>query len=101
MLTNTPPPPYYAVIFSSILSHQTDGYQEMSTHITALARQQDGFLGEDSARSAIGITVSYWRDLESIANWRSNAEHKQAKLLGKSSWYQDYTVRIAKVEKAY
>ena len=40
-----------------------------------LAKLQDGFLGVDSARSEIGITVSYWTTLEAIKNWKQQSEH--------------------------
>ena len=64
--------PYYAVIFTSSLEKNIDGYAEMSEKMVELASQQDGFLGMDSARSEIGITVSYWKDLASIQQWRQN-----------------------------
>lgn len=67
----------------------------------ALAAQQPGFLGVDSAREVIGITVSYWRDMESILSWQTNADHQAAKREGKSRWYQDFHLRIAKVETTY
>jgi heme-degrading monooxygenase HmoA len=66
-----------------------------------LAQQQDGFLGIESARNDIGITVSYWRDLESIKNWKSNLDHLDAQRKGRSKWYENYTVRIALVEREY
>ena len=61
-------PPYYAVIFTSTRTAVDDGYAEMATKMVELAQQQEGFLGIESARNDIGITVSYWRDLESIKN---------------------------------
>ena len=66
-----------------------------------LARQQDGFLGVESARNEVGITVSYWRDLESIRNWRENFDHTIARERGRREWYQTFKVRIAKVENDF
>ena len=66
MIAYTPEPPYYAVIFTSVRTEGDDGYAEMADRMVELARQQDGFLGVESARNEIGITVSYWRDLEAI-----------------------------------
>ena len=66
MIANTPKPPYYAVIFSSIRTEGENGYSEMGDKMVELAEQQDGFLGVESARNELGITVSYWKDLESI-----------------------------------
>lgn len=100
-LTTTPKPPYYAVIFSSLQSDDTEGYAEMAEKMEALAKQQPGYLGIESARSDIGITVSYWRDLESIRQWKQHAEHLVAQTTGRSRWYTDYTVRIALIEREY
>lgn len=73
----------------------------MAEKMVALAAQQDGFLGIESARSEVGITVSYWKDLESIKKWKQNSEHLQAQLKGRSDWYSHYKTRIAKVERDY
>jgi len=97
-----PEPPYYSVIFTSrrTVGDET-GYDAMADRMVELAGRQPGFLGIDSARdeSGFGITVSYWRDLEAIENWRTNAEHLQAQKLGREKWYQNFTLRVAKVER--
>ena len=101
MIANTPPPPYYAVIFSSIRTEDEHGYADMADKMVELAKDQDGFLGIESARNELGITVSYWRDLESIRKWKANADHKIAQSKGRSDWYQAYKTRIALVERDY
>jgi heme-degrading monooxygenase HmoA len=101
MIAKTPPPPYYAVIFTSVRTEGDNGYYEMSDRMVELAGQQDGFLGVESARNEIGITVSYWRDLESIRKWRENLEHTNAREKGRKEWYQSFKTRIAKVERDY
>ncbi len=100
-LVQTPEPPYYAVIFSSIQTDAIEGYEEMATRMMELAALQPGFLGVESARSEIGITVSYWQDLESIKNWKANTEHLVAQKMGYEKWYKAYQTRIAKVEIQY
>lgn len=94
-------PPYYAVIFTSTRTAVDEGYAEMATKMVELAQQQEGFLGVESARNDIGITVSYWRDLDSIKSWKNQVDHLQAQAKGKSIWYENYTVRIALVEREY
>lgn len=101
MIAKTPNPPYYAVIFSSVRMQIDEGYSEMSDAMEELVKKQPGFLGFESARNEIGITVSYWKDLESIRNWRDNAEHTIAQLTGRKKWYESFKVRIAKVERDY
>ena len=102
LFAQTPKPPYYAVIFTSALANQnTDDYEKMSQIMSDLAMQQDGFLGLESARNQVGITISYWKDLASIQKWKANLAHAQAQKLGKEKWYKHYQVRIAKVERDY
>ena len=66
-----------------------------------LAQEQAGFLGMESIRNEIGITVSYWRDLEAIRKWRENTYHAFAREKGRKEWYQSFKTRIAKVERDY
>lgn len=100
-IAKTPEPPYYAVIFTNLQSDDTQGYAEMATRMQSLAKQQPGYLGIESAREGVGITVSYWRDLKSIKQWKNQAEHLEAQAAGKSRWYTNYTTRIALVEREY
>ena len=101
MIATTPEPPYYAVIFSSIRTSVDDGYLSMAETMHHLAMEQPGFLGVESARNEIGITVSYWKDLESIKRWKENTEHQLAQHLGKEKWYEKYKVRICLVQRDY
>ena len=101
MIANTPQPPYYAVIFTSVRTEGDNGYTEMSVKMTELAGQQEGFLGMESARNELGITVSYWKDRESIKNWRDHAEHTLAREMGRNKWYKSFKVRIATIESDY
>ncbi len=93
--------PYYAVIFTTILTDDIEGYQEMAEKMDDLAKQQEGYLGIESARSEIGITVSYWKSLEAISKWKNNIEHTYARELGRKKWYKQYQLRICKVEREY
>ena len=101
MIAKTPDPPYYAVIFTSLKTGDDTGYGEMAVKISALAELQPGFLGQESAREEIGITVSYWQSLESIRNWKHNAEHLFAQQKGIETWYAQYKTRICLVEREY
>ena len=101
MLAQTPPPPYYAVIFTTTRTQGDNGYSEMANRMEELAKQQPGYLGIESAREETGITVSYWKDLESIRNWKINLDHLRAQKLGKEKWYAQYKLRICLVERDY
>ena len=100
-IATTPQPPYYAVIFTSFRTDGDNGYGDMAKTMVELAAQQPGYLGVESARENLGITVSYWSDLESIRNWKANAIHKQAQTLGHEEWYSSFKVRVSKVERDY
>lgn len=73
----------------------------MAKLMESLAKEQPGYLGLESARQEIGITVSYWKNLEAIINWKQNADHLLARRKGISIWYDSYTVRICLVEREY
>lgn len=101
MIANTPKPPYYAVIFTSLKTTNDDGYGQMSEAMVSLAQQQPGFLGVESARQALGITVSYWQSEQAIRDWKQQVDHLAAQKLGRSQWYAHYSVRVARVERDY
>lgn len=104
-IAQTPKPPYYAVIFSSVYGAKPDdGYIQTAEEMIRLAALQDGFLGVESAdRTAegFGITVSYWRDEDAIKNWKNQADHLAAQQAGVQKFYKAYTTRIARVERDY
>jgi len=98
----TPKPPSYAVIFTSIRTpDRPEEYAAMATAMHALAERQPGFLGVESAREGLGITVLYWRDEASILAWKRAGDHLAAQRLGRERWYAVYSVRVARVERAY
>lgn len=92
---------YYAVIFTTKRSDADNGYAEMAREMEDLASKQPGFLGFESARNELGITVSYWERLEDIAHWKNNAAHLKAQKKGREEWYTWYKLRICKVEREY
>ena len=95
---SAPNPPYYAVIFTSVLKAD-DGYDEMSRRMVENVSRMPGFLGFDSARGddRLGITVSYWQTLDAIRAWKEDSAHQAAQARGKQHWYSAYSVRIAEV----
>jgi heme-degrading monooxygenase HmoA len=95
------PTPYYAVIFTSIRTEIDDNYSTTNDTLEQLAKEIDGYLGIESVRNedGLGISVSYWKSLESIDTWRKHTQHKMAKEEGINDWYKNYSVRISKVEK--
>jgi len=78
-----------------------EGYSEMASKMEHLAKQQNGFIGIESAREGVGITVSYWDSLDAIKHWKQQSKHLQAQHKGMADWYNWYHVRICKVEREY
>ncbi|UJH66039.1 antibiotic biosynthesis monooxygenase family protein [Allomuricauda sp. SCSIO 65647] len=93
--------PYYAVIFTNIRTEGDHGYAEMAETMEKMARKQPGFIDFESARSGLGISISYWQNLRSIADWKANVDHQVAQKKGIEEWYSWYKVRICLVEREY
>jgi heme-degrading monooxygenase HmoA len=93
----------FAVVFTSVRTDGDAGYAQTSDEMSRLAQEQPGYLGMESARGAdgVGITVSYWRDLESIRRWKAHADHLAAQRAGRERWYRAYRVRVCRVEREY
>jgi len=96
----TPQPPYYAVIFTSVRTAGDNGYSATAQAMVDLAAAQPGFLGLESARQEIGITVSYWQSEAAILAWKNQVDHRAAMLRAKD-WYRHFRVRVARVEREY
>lgn len=62
----------YAVVFTSRLKQPAEGYEEMAQRMVDRVFAQPGFISAVSFRDADGhgVTISYWRDEESIRTWR-------------------------------
>lgn len=93
--------PYYAVIFTNTRTEGDNDYGAMAGQMEALAKQQPGYLGFESARDELGISISYWESLKAIADWKKNADHLFAQQQGVKNWYSWYKVRICLVEREY
>ena len=97
-------PDYYAVIFSSQRSDSSeDEYVKMANEMEALAKKQSGFRGIESFRDqqGRGVTISYWDSESDIVEWKRNAEHVQAQIMGKKDFYDSYHLRVCRVEREY
>jgi heme-degrading monooxygenase HmoA len=95
----TPEPPYYAVIFTSVRTANDIGYAETAARMLRLAATMPGFLGVESSRNGLGITVSYWESQESIKAWQQHPEHLTAQKQGRKEWYASFTTRVCLVER--
>jgi heme-degrading monooxygenase HmoA len=96
-------PPYYAVVFTTVRTDDQSGYRETNARMEELVKDVPGYLGMDHAQTpgGLGITVAYFRDADALTQWRTNAEHQAAQKRGRDSWYDSYTLHVAKVERSH
>lgn len=99
----TPAPPYYAVIFTSIRTAIEENYIETNDRLFEMLKTFPGYLGAESARNeeGLGITVSYWQDLDAIKQWHLHPDHIEAQENGRKKWYKHYKIRVCKVDREY
>lgn len=93
-----------AVIFVARRNSQDEsGYAAAAQQMELLAREQDGYLGHESARSAdgLGITVSYWRAEADAKAWRDHPDHAAVREQGRGLWYDFYSLQVCTVERSY
>jgi heme-degrading monooxygenase HmoA len=65
----------------------------------------DGFLSIErfSSLSEEGkiLSLSFWRDEESVRRWREHEDHRKAQRVGRSTIFQDYRLRVVSVLRDY
>ena len=98
-MPDTPKPPYYAVIFTSVRTSADNDYARTAARMLELAETMPGFLGVESAREGVGITVSYWESLEAIRAWQQHPKHLAAQKQGRKEWYASFSTRVCRVER--
>ncbi len=91
----------WAVIFISKLKEDAPGYAETARRMLDLVGAMPGFLGLASWRDeeGRGVTISWWRDEESIRRWRDHPDHVRARLRGDEEWYDDWQIQVCRVER--
>lgn len=92
----------YIVIFKATIKQLDATYSEMALKLRNKALSQfNGVKFEACSENGFEIALSYWNSLEDIRLWQQDAEHLVAQRLGKEKWYQNFSVEICPVERAY
>ena len=80
-------------------------YDEIAADLHARVQDVDGFISVErfESRSEPGklLSLSYWRDEDALAAWRSLAEHQAGMVVGKREVFADYRIVIAEVKRDY
>lgn len=92
----------YVVIFKATVKQLDSTYIQMAQMLRDKALTEYHCIKfEACSENDFEIALSYWHSLENIRSWQQDAEHQVAQRLGKAQWYQNFSVEICKVERAY
>ena len=95
--------PSLIILFRSKLTDQArEDYQAMNAELETLVRQNSGFVDVKSYTGADGerLTVVWWRDEESLTEWRNLMRHREAQNTGRQKWYEYYNVEVATIVRS-
>lgn len=90
------------ILFRSQLTDAAGAdYQAMDAELEGLVRQNPGFVNVKSYTSQDGerLTVVWWRDEQSLSEWRNLARHREAQNTGRQKWYQYYKMDVARITR--
>lgn len=96
----------HAVIFEvwPKAEHKGD-YLDVAASLRAELEKIDGFISVERFASLTEegklLSLSFWRDEDSIARWRAHAEHQAAQGRGRHEMFRDYRLRVASVIRDY
>jgi heme-degrading monooxygenase HmoA len=90
------------ILFRSKLTAQAgEDYETMNAEMETLVRQTPGFIDVKSYQAEDGerLTVVWWRDEESLREWRQQVRHREAQSTGRKKWYACYKMEVANVTR--
>ena len=95
-----------AVIFEvTPADGQRDRYLDIAAELKPLLDEIDGFISierfESLTRAGTLLSLSFWRDEESVARWRKLETHRAAQVKGRKGVFADYRLRVATVLRDY
>jgi len=95
-----------AVIFEVIpKQEQKDEYFKIAAALKPALEKIEGFISIERFQSISDpekvLSLSFWKDEESIRQWRNVEMHRWAQAKGRESIFRDYHLRIAAVSRDY
>jgi heme-degrading monooxygenase HmoA len=95
-----------AVIFEAIPHAEwQDEYFRLAADLRPELEKIEGFLSIERFQSLTQpgklLSLSFWRDEESISQWRNFELHREAQGKGRDFIFRDYRLRIAGVNRDY
>lgn len=93
----------HVVIFRSTRrADNAELYAEWSHRMDECVRGIEGYVDHVGFRDPVtreGVTLAYFDSLDAIGRWRQDSEHRQAQELGRTNFYEEYTLEVARVER--
>ena len=95
-----------AVIFEVLPADgKRDEYFALAEKLRPALSKIDGFISIERFQGITHpgkiLSLSFWKDEESVAHWRNVEVHRQAQAKGRTSVFSDYRLRVAHVVRDY
>lgn len=86
---------------SKLTSEAGQDYNDMNDELEKLVRDNPGFIDVKSFKAEDGerLTVVWWKDKESLQQWRNLPRHREAQATGRQKWYEYYKMEVATVDR--
>jgi heme-degrading monooxygenase HmoA len=74
-------------------------YADTNAELERYVQTAPGFVAAKSFKAEDGerLTLVWWRDRETLEQWRHNERHVAAKTQGRNKWYEYYKIEVAEV----
>ena len=95
-----------AVIFEAVPAEgKKDEYFSIAEELRPELNRIPGFISIERFQSVTDpgkiFSLSFWKDEESVTQWRNVEMHRQAQARGRTSVFRDYRLRVAHVVRDY
>lgn len=94
------------VVFEfTVKEGRLERYLDLAAALRSEVEKLDGFISverfESLAQTGRYVSVSFWRDAESVARWREHADHREAQMIGRSDVFADFRITVADATRRY
>ena len=95
-----------AVIFEvTPKTGRRDAYLDMAARLRPFLAEVDGFISIERFESLTEpgkmLSLSFWRDEESVRRWRNLEAHRKMQDQGRKSVFADYRLSVAQIVRSY
>jgi heme-degrading monooxygenase HmoA len=90
------------ILFRSKLTPEAgEDYNAMSEEMHLLVRDNPGFVDVKHYKAEDGerLTVVWFKDKESLREWRQLPRHREAQNTGRKKWYEYYKMEVATIDR--